>query len=203
MDPARVDGGQLLAEPSSLSRVTWTVRVLVPPSTTVSVTLSPGRWPRIVATSESDPVTTWSSTLVTTSPRLSPAFWPAEPWLTDSMPAPLSSPFVEDASETETPSRAWVGVWPSRSCWTTGQHLVDRDREPEADRAAGGRVEAAAGRRTDGGVDADHVAVQVHERAAGVAGVDRRVRLDGGVRRVLTALAAGLAARPTPDGSAR
>ncbi len=36
-------GRQLLAEPSSLSRVTATVRVLSPLSTTVSVTLSPGR----------------------------------------------------------------------------------------------------------------------------------------------------------------
>ena len=67
--------------------------------------------------------------------------------------------------------------------------LVDRDREAEADRAAlalGGRPA-----RTDGGVDADDVAVQVDQRATGVAGVDRRVGLDRGEDRAL-ATAAGV-----------
>ena len=36
----------------------------------------------------------------------------------------------------------------------------------------------AAGRREDRGVDADHVAVDVEGRAAGIAAVDRRVDLD-------------------------
>ena len=49
---------------------------------------------------------------------------------------------------------------------------VDRDREADADVAAA----AAAGR--DLGVDADHAAGGVEQRAAGVAGVDRGVGLD-------------------------
>ncbi len=59
------------------------------------------------------------------------------------------------------------------------QDLVDRDREAEADRAARAVGSVAGG--ADRGVDADDVAVEVDQRAAAVAGVDRRVGLDGRV----------------------
>ena len=49
-------------------------------------------------------------------------------------------------------------------------HGVGRDREGDADRAAG--------RREDRGVDADHIAFDVEGRAAGIALVHRRVDLD-------------------------
>ena len=47
---------------------------------------------------------------------------------------------------------------------------VGRDREADADRAAG--------RRVDRGVHADHLAVHVEQRAAGIAAVDRGIGLD-------------------------
>src|SRR5215470_15044685 len=47
---------------------------------------------------------------------------------------------------------------------------VDRDSEPDAD--------VAAARGQDRGVDADQVTVQIYERAARVAGVDRSIGLD-------------------------
>src|SRR5690606_3071489 len=49
---------------------------------------------------------------------------------------------------------------------------IDGDREADA---LGRAFAAAFG---DGGVDADELAARVHEGAAGVARVDRRVRLD-------------------------
>src|SRR4051794_38269845 len=52
---------------------------------------------------------------------------------------------------------------------------VDRDREADAD------VAAAAAARLDLRVDADHAPGGVEQRAAGVAGVDRRVGLDDAV----------------------
>ena len=48
--------------------------------------------------------------------------------------------------------------------------MLQRDREADADVAAGGAE--------DRGVDADQLAAQVDQRAAGVARVDRRVGLD-------------------------
>ena len=51
-----------------------------------------------------------------------------------------------------------------------GLHRLRRNREGDADRAAG--------RRIDRGVDADHAAVGVEGRATGVALVDRRVDLE-------------------------
>ena len=51
-----------------------------------------------------------------------------------------------------------------------GLHGVGGNGEGDADRAAG--------RREDRGVDADHIAVDVEGRAAGIALVDRRVDLD-------------------------
>ena len=54
--------------------------------------------------------------------------------------------------------------------------LVDRDREADADVAALAAEAAADG--GDGGVDADDLAVEVDQRAAGVARVDRGVGLD-------------------------
>ena len=68
--------------------------------------------------------------------------------------------------------------------------LVDRDREAEPDGAA--LVGARGARGLDGGVDADHVPVEVDQRAAAVAGVDRRVGLDGRVDRAVAL------ASPTP-----
>ena len=47
---------------------------------------------------------------------------------------------------------------------------VDRDSEADAD--------VAAAAREDGGVDADQLASQIDERAAGVARIDRGVGLD-------------------------
>ena len=66
------------------------------------------------------------------------------------------------------------------------ERLVDRDREALGRRRSRGSRTAAAGRRRR--VHPDDLAVGVHERAAGVAGLDRRVGLDGagerlGVRR--------------------
>ena len=59
---------------------------------------------------------------------------------------------------------------------------VRRDREADADRPAG--------RRVDRRVDADHLAVHVEQRAARVAAVDRRVGLDEVVVRPLMDVAA-------------
>src|SRR5262249_4770037 len=50
-----------------------------------------------------------------------------------------------------------------------GPHLRRGGREPKADRAAGGRI--------DQRVDADHLALHVEERTAGIALVDRGVSL--------------------------
>src|SRR5258708_40121371 len=47
---------------------------------------------------------------------------------------------------------------------------VDRDRETYAD--------VAAGARQNGGIDADQLAAQIHQGAAGVPGIDRGVGLD-------------------------
>ena len=102
---------------------------------------------------------------------------------------------------TETPIRAWVGVSP----------LPQLLRRPATPRRSGSRTRArssrpaptsraAVGRRTDRGVDADHVAVQVDQRAAGVAGVDRGVGLDRRVRRVLARLRLGALGLPTETG---
>jgi hypothetical protein len=69
-----------------------------------------------------------------------------------------------------------------------GQHRVDRDREAQPD---GARLATRLSlRRLDRCVDADQVAVQVHERAAAVAGVDGGIGLD---RRVDGAVAAAVA----------
>ena len=68
--------------------------------------------------------------------------------------------------------------------------LVDRDREADAD-VAGLAAELAAADGGDGRVDADDLAVEVDQRAAGVAGVDRGVGLD----RVDVGAVAGSAAR--------
>ncbi len=65
---------------------------------------------------------------------------------------------------------------------------VGRDREADADRAAG--------RRVDGGVDADDLAVHVEQRAAGVAPVDGGVGLDEVVVRSLVDVAAAGATMP-------
>ncbi len=77
---------------------------------------------------------------------------------------------------------AWSTGWtltPSRPCETlpccwicslTLQRHVDRDREGQA-------LEAAAAAE-DLRVDADHLALEVEQRAAGVAGIDGRVGLD-------------------------
>ena len=59
----------------------------------------------------------------------------------------------------------------------TARDHVDWDREADAD--------VAAGARDDRGVDADELAVQVDERAAGVAGIDRRVGLNEVLERLL------------------
>src|SRR6478735_5662958 len=56
--------------------------------------------------------------------------------------------------------------------------LLDRDREADADVAALAAARALP-QRGDRAVDADELALGVDERAAGVAGVDRRRRLDG------------------------
>jgi hypothetical protein len=56
------------------------------------------------------------------------------------------------------------------------EHVGDRARHVARDREADALVAARA--REDRGVDADQLAAQVDERAAGVAGVDRRVGLD-------------------------
>ena len=57
-----------------------------------------------------------------------------------------------------------------------GEELLDAfDRNREAD---------AGGVLADGLVDADEIAVEIDERAAGVAGVDRRVRLQDVVERI-------------------
>ncbi len=69
--------------------------------------------------------------------------------------------------------------------------LLDRDREADADVAAlvGGDLRAERG---DRGVDPDHLALQVDQRATGVAGVDRGVGLHGvDVGVVVLALARG------------
>jgi hypothetical protein len=65
---------------------------------------------------------------------------------------------------------------------------VDRDREAETDASA-----AAARERRAGGVDADETRLAVDERAAAVARIDRRVRLNRAL----------LASMVTTDGSAR
>jgi hypothetical protein len=54
--------------------------------------------------------------------------------------------------------------------------LHDLAREVDRDREAVAHVEAGLG--GDGGVDADHLAAHVHQRAARVAGIDGRVGLD-------------------------
>jgi len=51
---------------------------------------------------------------------------------------------------------------------------LGRYRKAEADRAAG--------RRNDQRVDADHIALEVEQRTAGIAAIDRRVGLDVVVR---------------------
>src|SRR5262249_53170982 len=56
--------------------------------------------------------------------------------------------------------------------------LVDRDGEGQADVAGGVGVGAD---RLDHRVDPDDPAGRIHQRTAGVAGVDRGVGLDGGV----------------------
>ena len=48
---------------------------------------------------------------------------------------------------------------------------VDRNRKSDP-------LVAARVAREDGGIDADQMAFVIHQRAAGVAGIDRRVRLD-------------------------
>ena len=61
-------------------------------------------------------------------------------------------------------------TWPSsRRSWTICWARIRRDREADAD--------VAAGRALDRGVDADHLALEVEGRAARVAAVDRRVDL--------------------------
>ena len=69
-----------------------------------------------------------------------------------------------------TPIQPRVTVPLSLSWATTDFTVVGRDREGDADRAAR--------RREDRGVDADHIAVDVEGRAAGIALVHRRVDLD-------------------------
>ena len=63
-----------------------------------------------------------------------------------------------------------------------GAHHVDGNREADAD--------VAAGARNDRRVDADELAVQVHERAARVARVDRRVGLNEVLERLTVEAAA-------------
>ena len=82
------------------------------------------------------------------------------------------------------PSRAWVGVSPLAIWSTIGRTSsigIAKPRPIEPASAAGGALRRPA----DRGVDADDLAGHVDQRAAAVAGVDRRVGLD---RRVDVAL---------------
>jgi hypothetical protein len=72
--------------------------------------------------------------------------------------------------------------------WATRSSRVGRDRERDAD--------AAAGRRIDRGVDAHHLAVGVEGRAAGVALVHGRVDLDEVVIRAVADVAAAAETMP-------
>src|SRR5262249_13785508 len=72
-----------------------------------------------------------------------------------------------------------------------GLHHVRRDREADAD--------VAARAREDRRVDTDELAVQIDERATGVAGVDRRIGLD----EVLVALRVDARAPERADDSRR
>ena len=72
-----------------------------------------------------------------------------------------------------------------------GPHKIDRDRETKAGESA-----AAAENR---GIDADHAAVRVEQRSAGIAGIDRRIGLDEILKRPETDTAAQRADDPAAD----
>ena len=100
--------------------------------------------PRIVATRESAPVIRWSSTLVTTSPRLSPALLAGGAGVDRLDPGAASSrPLLLDASA-DRDAEPGVGRGLALAHLVDDRHdLVDRDREAEADRAAGSPLEPA------------------------------------------------------------
>ena len=158
----------------------------------VSVTLSPGALDRTAATSASALPITRSSTLVTTTPLGSPAAAAAPPLVTSTIFAPSTA----ESLPTWTPSEAcdavplWMSSSAIRLAWSTGI------AKPSADRAALGLRAGVAAQCRDGRVHADQFAVHVDQRAARVAGVDRRVGLDGVEHGVLVLRVAARGDRP-------
>ena len=78
--------------------------------------------------------------------------------------------------------RAWVASPVSMICSAIAHGLVDRDREAEADRAGSALPALRRRRCAIAELMPTTLAVQVDQRAAGVARVDRGVGLDRGVR---------------------
>ena len=120
--------------------------------------------------------TGWPLTAVMTSPDWMPALaaGPSDCGSATSAPSAFFSPRLSAMSALTgwicTPIHPRVTSPLSLSWVTTVFTVSDGDRERDADRAAGGRI--------DRRVDADHVAVDVERRAAGIALVHRRVDLD-------------------------
>ena len=119
---------------------------------------------------------TWPLMLVMTSPGLMPAFSAAEPRVDLRHQHALGGGNVQRLGHV---GRERIDVHAQQATLDRAvfQQLVhdaaghvDRDGEADAD--------VAAGARQDGAVDADQLAPEIHQRAAGVAGVDRGVGLD-------------------------
>ena len=122
-------------------------------------------------------LTSLPSNLMITSPGWMPALSAGPPSMTPATSAPLRLVEAEafgdlvgdrlDAhAEPAAPGLAEI----ARAGRRRRLASCRRDREADADRAAR--------RRDDGGVDADHLAVHVEQRAAGIAAVDGGVGLD-------------------------
>ena len=189
--PGRCRGGSA----SLASSVTSSL--LGPSRFTVSVTVSPGRWLRMATISSALSATGLPSMATITSPGSRPAFSAGPPGTSGGVPSRRCRWRCVRPRPSYAPSRLAPMIGNSASPLSMqlldgAADLVDRDREADADVAAlAAEAPAADGR--DRGVDPDDLAVEVDQRAAGVAGVDGGVGLDrvdvGAVAR--TALAAG------------
>ena len=147
-----------------------------PSRVTVNSTVSPGWCARIATIRAMPSVTRWPSTAVTTSPFSQPGV--ARPGCRRrprSISAPSPSSLRRSAPWRRSPGsaprrsrRIWSAVILTCSIGIAKPTPMLPDSPPIA--AAGGG---------DRGVHADHLAAQVDQRAAGVAGVDRGVGLHG------------------------
>ena len=158
-----VRAGRFCSVASSVT--SWPVR-----STRISMS-SPGCWLLTMRETSAEPLTAWPSISVMTSPGSTPALSAGPPGVTVLTSAPDGA-LGSVGSEVSTPRHGRAILSPRLQARDDLAHGVRRHGEADADvalRVAGGG---------DLRVDADDAAGLVEQRAARVAGVDRRVGLD-------------------------